>query len=154
MIVRLLANSYFGLVLLAGLMHMTQGVLISFAPHAETITSTYIFALLLPINSVGPIFVMVGGAALTGLALKMRGYYLAGLLSVVWQQSVLFTTMFGVLLIIKRGQFADGYEKAWQFIAADQSWLIYLALLHFLSLLCFHYNLSGAWWSKRLSGSA
>jgi ABC-type transport system involved in multi-copper enzyme maturation permease subunit len=152
--VKLLANSYLGFVLLAGLMHFTQGLLIMSSAEARTITATYAFALAMPLGTVGPLFVVVGMGALYGIALKQRGYQLLSLLLIGAQQFVLLVTMFGVVQLIINQRYGDGYEKVWQFIAADQAWLIYLALLHFASLLAFHLNLSGQWWNKRLSGSA
>jgi len=113
--------------LLAAIVHLWWGLLLLLiGPSALDTTPLHTLAFM-PAKLAGILLICIAGLALWGHRKKSFLWFLP-------QQFVLTMATASIIVLIGKGQYADGAVYPWHFIAADQAWGVVVAILHTVEL--------------------
>ena len=92
------------------------------------------------------VYLVAVGAAMAPWFVRRLGAGFWALACCLPQQFLLMMSAFTAIRCVWRGAYADGVERPWDFILADQLWVIVGMIFHTLALIDWHY------WSVRREG--
>jgi|GEM_PF-6939646 hypothetical protein len=130
------------MVLFASALHLLWAFLLVYNPDSIGATAIKVFTDSIDIAGTAVAFSCVALWAIIGIVTEEAPtrWWRAVFLSP--QQMVLTISAIASMTAVLSGSYADGTERSWSFILADQAPHILLALFYFLSLLCIiHYDL-------------
>lgn len=125
------------ILVMAVVVHLVWGVLLLIAGEPVMwITAVHETSQLVPSTWVlGLIYIAAGLAGGFALWRHDKLNPALGVWMIIPQQLLLMKSASGAIICILRSQFADGVDRPWAFIAADQSPAIIMAVLHTFALI-------------------
>lgn len=107
--------------------HFVWGLILLFAGSQYTASLSGLIDLDIPVALLGIIMMAVAILAEIGVTVRPGSSTLVLLLP---QQIVMLISSIAVIQLIVDQKFADGVARSWQFILADQLWIIVLTIAH------------------------
>ena len=117
----------------AVLLHFAWAVLLVTGNTVLGTTPVHAFSFIGNNVAIAIVLILVAGSATAGLVSGKQPYHQA--LAATPQQFLLLISAGGAVDAVIRGQYADGIERPWVFILADQLPSILVAFVHTLALL-------------------